>query len=113
MSFEQRLWNFVYVYYEIYYKEFVSTPRLYKLAQERFGQSIRCFGDVEREIHLLLSNIDPVLDYPIALPPNIIPVGGLHVQLANKIDKVRFWCESAYILGVPWNASSCCILGFE
>lgn len=97
MSFEQRFWNSVYIYYEIYYKEFVSTPRLYKLAQEKFGKGIRWFGDVERGIHLLLSNIDPVLDYPIALPPNIIPVGGLHVKPANKLNKVRrIICHNAF-----------------
>lgn len=89
MSLKERFLNFVYYYYDVYYKEFVSIPRMYKLAQNKFGNDIRNFDDVERGIHILLSNTDPILNSPLALPPNVIPVGGLQCRPAKPLPKVR------------------------
>ncbi|KAF5282558.1 hypothetical protein FQA39_LY04965 [Lamprigera yunnana] len=45
-----------------------------------YSTRIPPFEEVERNISILLCNTDPNLEYPLDLPPNIIPVGGLQVQ---------------------------------
>ncbi|KAK9745655.1 UDP-glucoronosyl and UDP-glucosyl transferase [Popillia japonica] len=65
---------------------FGTLPRLQKLAQDRFGKDIVPIYDIEKRIQILLANYDPILDYPIPLPPYIIPVGGLHTRRSTPLE---------------------------
>ncbi|KAF2902551.1 hypothetical protein ILUMI_03634, partial [Ignelater luminosus] len=52
-----------------------------------FGNNIRSMDEVERTMSLLISNNDPLVDYSRPLPPNIIPVAGIHIQSVKKLPK--------------------------
>ncbi|KAF2886449.1 hypothetical protein ILUMI_19724 [Ignelater luminosus] len=87
MSFKERLLNFIYVYYELIYRNYVFLSRATEIAKKRFGENIRSLEETERKMGMLLCNIDIMLDYPIALPPNIIPIGGLQVKAPKELPK--------------------------
>uniref|UniRef100_A0A1Y1MYN2 Glucuronosyltransferase n=1 Tax=Photinus pyralis TaxID=7054 RepID=A0A1Y1MYN2_PHOPY len=80
MSFLQRIKNFVLTHFEVFYRKYFGLPAEYKLAKKYFAEDIRPFEEVERNMSILITSYDPILDFPMALPPNIIPAGGLHVQ---------------------------------
>ncbi|KAF2893151.1 hypothetical protein ILUMI_13022 [Ignelater luminosus] len=85
MTLSERVVNFIYTNLDVLYREYISCPTEYNLAKKRFGDDIDTFEEVERNISILLANTDPNLDYSIALPPNIIPVGGLHIKPAKPL----------------------------
>ncbi|KAF5282556.1 hypothetical protein FQA39_LY04963 [Lamprigera yunnana] len=87
MTFKERLFNFAITYYELLYRKYLALPYEMDLAKKYFGEDIPSFEDVERNMSILLSNSDPNLEYPVDLPPNIIPVGGLHVQPAKPLPQ--------------------------
>lgn len=101
MTFLQRLLNFFYTYVEIMYRKNSFSPLENKIARNYFGEETPALRDFERNISVLLANVDFVLDFPMALPPNIIPVGGLHLKAADPLPKVRFlgsftWCNNRH-----------------
>ncbi|KAF5282555.1 hypothetical protein FQA39_LY04962 [Lamprigera yunnana] len=102
MNFRERLYNFLYVYYELFYRKFISTPIETKLAKEYFGENIPPFEEVERNISILLCNTDPNLEYPLDLPPNVIPVGGLQIQppkpLPQDLQKIADDAKHGFIV---------------
>ncbi|KAI4466758.1 UDP-glucosyltransferase [Holotrichia oblita] len=91
MNLLQRAQNWIMYLIDNYYK-WTNIPRLEKLAQDKFGKDITRVHDIEKRIQILLANYDPILDYPIPLPPYIIPVGGLHTKrstpLENDLQKI-------------------------
>ncbi|KAI4466757.1 UDP-glucosyltransferase [Holotrichia oblita] len=91
MNLLQRAQNWIMYLIDNYYK-WTNIPRLEKLAQDKFGKDITRVHDIEKRIQILLANYDPILDYPIPLPPYIIPVGGLHTKrstpLANDLQRI-------------------------
>ncbi|KAF5282560.1 hypothetical protein FQA39_LY04967 [Lamprigera yunnana] len=80
MNFQERFLNFVYVYSENLYRKYIALPSEMALAKKYFGEDIPSFEEVERNISMLLCNTDSNFEYPLDLPPNIISVGGLHLQ---------------------------------
>lgn len=97
MSFKERLLNFIYTYGEVLYRKYIAIPDETKLARQYFGENIRSFEEVERNISLLLSNYDPILLYPIDLPPNIIPCGGIQIKPPKPLPKVSKSKKIKYI----------------
>ncbi|KAF2885914.1 hypothetical protein ILUMI_20259, partial [Ignelater luminosus] len=83
MSLSERIINFVLTYAEILYRYYIYLPREDALIKTNFKN----YEDLEKHISLLLCNTDPILDYPVALPPNIIPVGGLHARPPSKLPE--------------------------
>ncbi|RZC37455.1 UDP-glucuronosyltransferase 2B9-like, partial [Asbolus verrucosus] len=72
-------------------------PRQTELAESYFGKVNLTIQEVETNVSLMLANYNPVFNYVEALPPNIIPVGGLHIQskplpvdLKNVLDDSKF-----------------------
>nr|CAH7745288.1 unnamed protein product [Callosobruchus chinensis] len=57
------------------------------MATDRFGESAGNLEDISKHLSLLLTNIDMTLHYPQQLAPNIIPVGGLHMQKAGQLPQ--------------------------
>lgn len=89
MTIWEKIVNYVFTYGDLLYNEYVVIPAHFQIAQKRFKGRIRDFFEVRKNFSILLSNIDPVLDYPISLASNIIPVGGLHVKPAKALPDVR------------------------
>ncbi|XP_049820085.1 UDP-glucuronosyltransferase 2B31-like [Aethina tumida] len=88
MSFMERVYNFLATYgtefgYYYYWDEFEEA------AKKKYGSHLAPYMKNIDRISLLLSNTNPLLDYPQPLPPNIIPVGGLHVKPAKKLPQVK------------------------
>lgn len=71
-----------------YYLKWRNMEVMYKLAQERFGADIEEFDKIERKFQILLANYDATVDFAVPLPPNIIPVGGLHTKRSSKLPNV-------------------------
>lgn len=88
MSFSERVINFVFTYAETLYRYYIYLPKEDALIKESFKSYKIDSEELERNVSLLLCNADPILDYPVALPPNIIPVGGLHAHPPKKLPKV-------------------------
>jgi glucuronosyltransferase len=89
MTFSQRLFNFLahITLYPIY--KHTTVPRLEALRAEYFKHNLPSFSDIERNFSIYLVNICVGLDDPRPLPPNIIPVGGMHVkQKTSPLPKV-------------------------
>ncbi|KAK9745652.1 UDP-glucoronosyl and UDP-glucosyl transferase [Popillia japonica] len=87
MSFWQRFHNVMLQALENVVKWCFYMPDFYRKAQKYFGEDILCFHEVERSIGLLLTNNDPVFDFPQPFPPNIIPVGGLHIKRDTRLPE--------------------------
>ncbi|XP_049820161.1 UDP-glycosyltransferase UGT5-like [Aethina tumida] len=86
MSFMERVYNFLGTYwteivYYYYWNEFEEA------AVKKYGLKHAPYMKNVDRISLLLSNTNPLLDYPQPLPPNIIPVGGLQAKPAQKLPE--------------------------
>ncbi|XP_019868140.2 UDP-glycosyltransferase UGT5 isoform X2 [Aethina tumida] len=86
MDFYTRLQNFLVTYYVEYIYE-SNIPHYENMARQKFGNHIRPFKELLKKVSLLLSNTNPIFDYPQPLPPTIIPVGGLHARPGKKLPK--------------------------
>ncbi|XP_068907603.1 UDP-glycosyltransferase UGT5-like [Tenebrio molitor] len=87
MSFIERVWNFVLTYADValrYKRQYLEE---YKEAVKVFGPNVPPMENLERHISLILANTDPILDHSHLLPPNIIPVGGLHTKKSNILSE--------------------------
>nr|CAH7753780.1 unnamed protein product [Callosobruchus chinensis] len=86
MSFLERLTNYFWINMDLFLRQMYLKPQVQKLAVTKFGEDM----DVEvmrRHVSLLLVNVDATLHYPQQLAPNVIPVGGLHVQRAGQLPQ--------------------------
>ncbi|KAF5307551.1 hypothetical protein FQR65_LT06907 [Abscondita terminalis] len=80
MTFYQRTLNLFYTYFDIVIHKFLLYPHQHKIAKNAFNSTLPLFTDMQSQFSLFVVNIDPIIDYPIPLLPNIIPVGGLHIK---------------------------------
>ncbi|GLV43379.1 UDP-glycosyltransferase family 36 member F1 [Carabus blaptoides fortunei] len=87
MSLIERAYNYVYTMFFMYWRQFVYLPEQQKIAEKFFGKDITALEEIERTFSLLLTNTDPDLDYPQAVPPTIIQVGGLHTKRAKSLPE--------------------------
>ncbi|XP_019872407.2 UDP-glycosyltransferase UGT5 [Aethina tumida] len=86
MSFMERVYNFLATYgaelvYYYYWNQFEEA------AKKKYGPEHAPYMKNIDRVSLLLSNTNPLLDYPQPLPPNIIPVGGLQAKPAKKLPQ--------------------------
>lgn len=56
---------------------------------EAFGKGLDPIQDLENHLSLLLTNLDPILNQPQPITPNIIQVAGLHIK-PKKLPKVTY-----------------------
>jgi glucuronosyltransferase len=87
MNFVQRVWNFVYMHFDIWLRYVKQYASEHDAAKEIFGENIPSMKELERHLSLVLTNTDPILDHPQAVAPNFIPVGGLHTRKSNNIPE--------------------------
>lgn len=53
--------------------------------RETFGADTPHLADLERSAVLALINVNFAMDYAQPLPPNVIPVGGLHIKTVKPL----------------------------
>jgi glucuronosyltransferase len=89
MTFSQRLFNFVIHFSMTTIYEYIRVPKLEALRREYFKENLPSFSDIERNFSIYLVNICFGMDESRPLPPNVIPVGGMHVkEKTNPLPKV-------------------------
>jgi glucuronosyltransferase len=89
MTFSQRLFNFLaHTFLHPIYK-YTTVPKLEALRAQYFKQNLPSFAEIESNFSIYLVNICVGLDNSRPLPPNVIPVGGMHVkQKTDPLPKV-------------------------
>nr|XP_008196344.1 PREDICTED: UDP-glucuronosyltransferase 2B9-like [Tribolium castaneum] len=70
-------------------------PRQQELAYDYFGPMKSSILEIEKNMSLMLINYNPVFNYVEALPPNMIPVGGLHIQPKRLPDDLKKILDNA------------------
>lgn len=90
MSFSQKIENVIIsLFYSAYYNYFVGVKNDEEVSMKYFGEygaSIRT--DILND-SLLLMNTHYSVHFPIPLVPNIIEVGGIHLEVTKRLPKVR------------------------
>lgn len=87
MTFFQRVQNYIY-YLTILGGKRWYADSIHKIMKERFGEDIPPVADYENRVGLLLTNYDPLLDFPEPVPPQIIPVGGVNARPPKELPQV-------------------------
>ncbi|XP_037945001.1 UDP-glucosyltransferase 2, partial [Teleopsis dalmanni] len=83
MNFFQRLYNSALYGFEQFFKLCLVQPVLkgmYSRNANVPAQSSDHIEELRKQIKIILVNSHPTLDYAQLLPPNVIEVGGLHIQ---------------------------------
>nr|XP_022906520.1 UDP-glucuronosyltransferase 1-9-like [Onthophagus taurus] len=85
MTFFERFYSVIHQKVELlskwYYLEEVTEE-----SKRFFGKNILNLDEYEKSISLIFSNDDPIMDYPKAFPPNVIPIGGVHLKEPKKLE---------------------------
>lgn len=63
-------------------------PRIDEIAKDIFGADTPRVSDLERMAQLAFISTHPAIVYAEALPPNVIPVGGLQIKEPKPLAKV-------------------------
>ncbi|XP_055526343.1 UDP-glycosyltransferase UGT5-like isoform X2 [Wyeomyia smithii] len=80
MSFLERVKNTLYWTVDIFMRNRVYMANENRRIKRLFGKEATSATIIERQSDVVLVNADFSMDYYQALPPNVIPVGGLHVS---------------------------------
>lgn len=90
MTFTERVINVLYQEGLKWVYHFIFDKPAYELAKKHFGQSLPPLSEIAKNTSLLLVNSHFSLNQPRPLLPNIVEVGGIHLQPpTNKLPKVR------------------------
>lgn len=98
MDLWERLVNFVFVTFTYSIHKFIALPQQEALYQKYFPNNELDFYDMRRNTALVLVNEHASLDHPRPFSPNMIPVGGMHInrQLPQPLPKnIRQFIEGA------------------
>ncbi|KAJ3648850.1 hypothetical protein Zmor_020621 [Zophobas morio] len=85
MNFVERTFNVLYMYIDTASRYLNQYRREHDITKKIFGENIPSMEEFERHMSLVLTNTDPILDYPQPLAPNFISVGGLHTHRSNEL----------------------------
>jgi len=99
MSLYERLLNVAFLAYERLLLDYYYLPGQEQLYKEFFPGNKRCFYEMRRNASLVLINQHVSLSFPRPYSPNMIEVGGMHIDgklspLPEKIE--RFINESEH-----------------
>nr|XP_023017629.1 UDP-glucuronosyltransferase 2B31-like [Leptinotarsa decemlineata] len=87
MSFLERLQNYVWTKLEAIVKKYYYTPKSEEIARRVFGKSMQPFDTLLKQLSLLLCNLSPGFHHSQPFTPNIIPVGGVHIDTKKKLPQ--------------------------
>ncbi|KAK5645028.1 hypothetical protein RI129_006328 [Pyrocoelia pectoralis] len=86
MNFFQRLQNSIVMFWETLYNHFYMLPRHNELLQKHFPGAPSIY-DLYYNTSLILLNSHVAINAPVPLVPNMIPIGGFHINPPNKLPK--------------------------
>lgn len=84
MSFLQRLENWLKIHTMNFMHDYLTKPRIDKLLRQHYGPETPKSGDLAKQISLIFVNQHNSLSLPKPLPPSVVEVGGIHLQLNRK-----------------------------
>lgn len=88
MTFMQRMTNFLLHNFVIFYWTFYHIPAMDSIARKHLGDSVVVPSEVIKEnISLAMVNTHFSIDYPRAIVPAMIQVGGMQVKPGKKLPK--------------------------
>lgn len=70
-------------------REYVLLTELDYIMKKYFGPDLPPISQLEKRTKLALINANSVIDNLEPLLPNVIPVGGIHIQKAKPLPKVK------------------------
>jgi glucuronosyltransferase len=108
MNFLERLVNTLYGVYWRIGQEFYSIPKQEAVMKQffNFTESVPSLAELLRKTSLLLVNNHFSLNYPKPLMPNIIEVGGIHLQPPTKLPEVRHVTATLKLMHFMQNVDS-------
>lgn len=62
-------------------------PKLDEMAAEHFGSEVPSTSELERRTAVAFISTHPSFDDPAPLPPNVIPVAGLHIPVPKSLPE--------------------------
>ncbi|XP_058812661.1 UDP-glycosyltransferase UGT5-like [Topomyia yanbarensis] len=88
MNFIERVKNTLYWGLDIFYRNHIYMRNEDRRAKHLFGKDTASVKQIEKRSDVILVNMDFSMDYYQALPPNVIPVGGLHVSRREEVAPI-------------------------
>nr|XP_023017627.1 UDP-glucuronosyltransferase 2B15-like [Leptinotarsa decemlineata] len=87
MNFFERLQNYALARMDTFLKYIYFEHKIEEVARSAFGNDMRPLEDFANRLSLLICNLTPGFHYPRPITPNIIPVGGLHINPKKKLPQ--------------------------
>jgi glucuronosyltransferase len=80
MTFSERFYNFVIHMFTITVYQYSYIPKQEAIARKYFKEELPSFLDISKNFSIILVNTMVGLDDPRPLLPNVIPIGGMHIE---------------------------------
>ncbi|KAG5870205.1 hypothetical protein JTB14_030318 [Gonioctena quinquepunctata] len=87
MNFWERLQNYFWSRFQSFMRQFYEGGRVEVIAKKVFGEGMDSFENLRKHVSLVICNLIPGFHYARPIPPNIIPVGGIHIKPINRLPK--------------------------
>ncbi|EDW84181.2 uncharacterized protein Dwil_GK13997 [Drosophila willistoni] len=84
MSFLERAINLAFISFEFVYLKWFSMPRQHSVYHKHFPDNKLDFHEMQRNTALVLLNSHVSLNFPRPYAPNMIEVGGMHINYKTK-----------------------------
>lgn len=101
MYFWDRMMNFIYDSYESISKDAYLYPHADRVMKSIFPHA-PCARDLQKNIKLVFTNSNPMIQYKEPLMPMIIPVGGMHIlppkELPEDVHEIVTKSNNGFIL---------------
>lgn len=68
---------------------YYSNPKLDEITKEYFGTNKPTIRELEQKTALAIISTNPVMDYLVPLPENVIPVAGAHIKDPKPLPEVN------------------------
>uniref|UniRef100_A0A6P7F017 UDP-glucuronosyltransferase n=1 Tax=Diabrotica virgifera virgifera TaxID=50390 RepID=A0A6P7F017_DIAVI len=96
LSFLEKVQSFLYnIWYRMFYYWY-ALPKADKIARKHFGEEMPYLGDLERNISLLLINVNPIIHNVRPNVPNIIEINQMHIKERKPLPKdIQEYLDSA------------------
>ncbi|XP_072400619.1 UDP-glycosyltransferase UGT5-like isoform X6 [Diabrotica undecimpunctata] len=96
LSFFDKVQSFLYnIWYRMFYYWY-ALPKADKIARKYFGEDMPYLGDLERNISLLLLNVNPIIHNVRPNVPNVIEINQMHIKERKPLPKdIQEYLDSA------------------
>lgn len=107
MTFFERVENSLATWGHILYNHCIMVPSDKKIVEKYFGsEESEQLDKIRYNISLFLSNTHYTVNSPIALLPNIVEIGGIHIGKSGKLSEVRKIISYQYTKNGYWKRNS-------